>query len=243
MKKLILSYIIILVFLYSGAVKAQLVHSLWLDAVGGLNSNWIINQNAYGNQEFEYATAFGLTGGIGVTYFNTRHWGMKGSILLTQMGQNYSGYQAGADANRRVKLSYIEVPLLIMKDIPQFQYPTWISFGPDVLILLDANQEYSREGGSKLPFPEGMIDGNVKVRYKPIDVAINISVNRLYNLDYYRKIMFLFSVNSLIGLTDINSSEWQKPNTHGIYTGSHNFYIGFKVGMMFKVARLGGRRW
>jgi hypothetical protein len=245
MKKLILSYIIILILLLSVSVKAQQVNSLWFNAVSGLNSSWIINQNAYGNQEFEYATAFGLTGGIGVTYFYKRHRGFSGSILLTQMGQNYSGYQGGADADRKVKLSYVEVPLLFMKDIPGSQFPTWISFGPDVLILLNADQQYTRgEGGSDLPYPEGMIDGNVKARYKPVDIAINFSVNRMYNLDYLRKMMFLFSVNTALGLTDINSTEWQKPNTHDIYTGSHNFYIGFKIGMMFKVARQGGsHRW
>ena len=244
MRKKILSYIIILILLFSVRANAQQVHSLWINAVSGLNSSWIINQNAYGNPEFEYSTTFGLTGGIGATYFYKRHWGFNGSILLTQMGQNYSGYQGGADADRKVKLSYIEVPLLYMKDIPGSQFPTWISFGPDVLILLDADQQYSRsEGGRDLIFEEGMIDGNVKARYKPVDVAISFSVNRMYNLDYLKKMMFLFSVNTALGLTDINSTEWQKPNTHDIYAGSHNFYIGFKVGMMFKVARLGGSGW
>lgn len=244
MKKLSLGYIIILILLHSVAGKAQQVHSLWLNTEVGLNSNWIINQNAYGNQEFEYATAFGLTGGLGATYFYRRHWGLNGSLFLSKMGQNYSGYQAGADANRKIKLTYLEVPLQLMRDIPYLQYPTWISFGPDVLILLNAKQEYRRDvGGSSLPFPEGMIDGDVKVRYRPVDVAINFSVNRMYNMDYFRKMMFLFSVNAALGLTDINSSAWQLPNTHDVYAGSHNFYIGFKVGMMFKVARLGGSHW
>lgn len=244
MKKLILSYIVILLLLHSVAVKAQQVHSLWLNAVTGLNSNWIVNQNMYGNQEFEYATAFGLTGGLGMTYFYTRHWGFNGSLLITPMGQNYKGYQGGGDADRKISLLYMEVPLLLMKEIPHMQYPTWISFGPDVLILLDANQEYNRVGGTDLPFPERMETANVKERYKPVDVALNFSINRMYNLDYFRKMMFLFSVNSALGLTDITSKDWQYANTHGIYKGSHNFYIGIKVGMMFKVARIGGsHRW
>ena len=243
MKKLRLVYIIIFILLYSVALQAQQVRSLWLNAVTGLNSNWILNQNAYGNPEFEYATSFGLTGGLGVTYFQKKHFGLNGSILLTQMGQNYSGEQGGGDADRKVKLIYLEVPLLLMKDIPYMLYPTWISFGPDVLILINANQEYSREGGRPLQNPEGMADGNVKARYKPVDIALNFSVNRMYNLDYFRKTMFLFSVNSSLGLTDINSTEWQLPNLHNEYSGSHNFYIGVKVGMMFKVARLGASHW
>lgn len=240
MRKLGLGIIIIFMLLLSAEVKSQQVQSLWISALPGFNSIWILNQNAYGNQEFEYASRFGLTGGLGVTYFYRKNWGFNGSLLLSQMGQNYSGYQAGGVANRKIKLSYLEVPLLFMRELPYMQYPTWVSFGPDVLILLNANQKYIRNGGSPLPNPEGMIDGNVMDRYKPFDVALNFSINRMYNLDYFRKMMFLFSVNSMLGLTDINTTAWQIPNKHDIYKGSHNFYIGIKVGMMFKVARLGG---
>jgi len=240
MRKLGLGYIIIFLLLLSAEVKSQQLHSLWISALPGFNSNWILNQNAYGNQEFEYASRFGLSGGVGVTYFYRRHWGFNGSLLLSQMGQNYSGYQAGGVADRKINLTYIEVPLLFMRELPYMQYPTWLSFGPDVLVLLNANQKYIRNGGSPLPNPEGMIDGNVMDRYKPFDVALNFSINRMYNLDYFRKMMFLFSVNSMLGLTDINTTAWQIPNKHDIYKGSHNFYIGIKVGMMFKVGRLGG---
>ena len=243
MKKLGLVYIILFMLLLSAEVKSQQVHSLWISAVSGFNNNWILNQNAYGNQEFEYSSRFGLAGGLGVTYFYRKHWGFNGSLLVSQMGQNYSGYQAGGVADRKIKLSYVEVPLLFMKDIPYFQYPTWFSFGPDVLILLNANQKYARNGGNPLSNPEGMIDGNVKDRYKPIDIAVNFAVNRMYNLDYFRKMMLFFSVNSTVGLTDINTTEWQIPNKHNIYKGSHNFYIGIKFGIMFKTARLSAHRW
>jgi len=243
MNKSNLVYILIFLLLLTVEVKSQQAHSVWINAVSGINNTWIINQNAYGNPEFEYSTTFGLTGGLGATYFYRRHWGLNGSITVSKFGQNYSGMQAGGDADRKVNLTYLEIPLMIMRDIPGMAYPTWISYGPDVLILLNANQKYSRVGGNPLGNPEGMIDGNVKERYKLADVALSFSVNRMYNLDYFRKIMLLFSVNTAFGLTDINSKEWQIPNTHDIYSGSHNFYIGVKVGLMFKVARLGGSHW
>lgn len=243
MKKIKFIYIVVFILLFSVAMQAQQTRSVWLNAITGVNSNWILNQNAYGNPEFEYATSFGLTGGLGVTYFKHKHLGLNGSILLTQMGQNYRGEQGGGDADRKVKLTYLEVPLFFMKDIPSALYPTWISYGPHILILANARQEYSREGGRPLPFPEGMIDGNVKERYKPVDFALSVSVNRMYVLDYLRKTMFLFSVNTLVGLTDINSTDWQLPNMHNEYAGSHNFYIGVKAGIMFKVKRVGVKNW
>jgi hypothetical protein len=243
MKKSGLVYIIFFLLLLSVEVKSQQLHSLWINAVPGFNSTWILNQNAYGNPEFEYSTSFGLTGGIGATYFYRKHWGFNGSVLVSKLGQSYSGVQAGGDADRKIRLTYLEIPLMMMKNVPGQLYPTWISFGPDVLILLNARQLYNRVGGNPLSNPDGMIDGNVKERYKLADVALNFSVNRMYNLDYFRKIMLLFSANTAIGLTDINSKKWQIQNTHDIYSGSHNFYFGIKVGLMFKVARLGGSNW
>lgn len=243
MKKLSLINILIFILLCSVSLHAQQVRSLWLNVVPGINSNWLLNQNAYGNPEFEYATSFGFSGGMGMTYFQKRHYGVNGFILVSQMGQNYSGIQAGGEADRKVKLLYLEVPLQFMKDIRHMQFPTWFSFGPDFMFLLNAQQQYSRIGGRDLPFEEGMSNNNVKSRYKPFDIGMSFSVNRMYNLDYFRKMMLLFSINSTVGLTDINSSAWQTPNMHDVYRGSHNYYVGIKIGMMFKVARLGGAHW
>jgi len=243
MKKYFPGLIVIFILMLFSEVKAQQVRSLWIDGVAGLNNNWILNQNAYGNQEMEYATTFGYTAGAGVSYFYNRQWGYNASLLISKMGQNYAGFQAGGEAKRKTKLTYLEVPLLLMRQIPYTNYPTWISFGPDILILLKANQEYSRKGGAELPKPIGMASGDVTDRFKRADIALNISINRMIDVNRYSKTMFLFSINSAIGITDINTPDWQIPNTHGIYGKSHNFYIGIKAGMMFKVARLGGAYW
>jgi hypothetical protein len=243
LEKFILNLIIIFLLCISVKVNAQQRGSLWVNVLTGVNNSWIINQNAYGNQEVEYSSAFGMTGGVGMSYFYNREWGFNGSVLASKLGQNYKGYQAGAVAERNVKLLYLEMPLLIMKGISGMEYPTWISFGPDILILLNAKQEYNRDGGANLPNPAGMVDGDTKDRFKPADVAVNLSLNRMYTLNYSRKLMLLLSLNSAIGLTDINTSAWQIPNKHDVYGRSHNFYIGMKVGLMYKVKLLGGRNW
>ena len=244
MKKHILSLITIFMLMLSFHLEAQQLNSFWLNGISGINSNWILNQNAYGNPEMAYAPLFGFTGGVGASYFVSKKWALNGSVLLSKLGQKYSGEQAGAQAERNVKLIYIEVPFLLMRKIPLMKYPTWISAGPDIMILLKAKQEYSREdGGYSLPKPDGMAEGDITERFKPIDVALNISLNRMYNLNYFKSIMLLVAANSSFGLLDINSADWQKPNTHGVYAASHNFYIGLKVGLMFKAARFGGPRW
>lgn len=214
-----------------------------MDAEAGYNSNWIFNQNAYGNPEMEYSATFGYTGGLGVNYFYDRNWGFKGSLFLSKMGQNYSGVQAVGEADRKVNLTYLEVPLMMMKKIPFMNYPTWISFGPAVMILINAEQEYKRVGGNPLPNPDGMASSNVKDRFRSADVALNFALSRMVDLNRSKKAMYLFSVNSSFGLTDINKPAWHIPNTHGIYGRSHNFYIGFKAGMMFRLTKYGGLIW
>jgi hypothetical protein len=243
MKKYILSLTTIIILLLSVEGKAQQIHSFWVYGVTGINSNWILNQNAYGNQEFEYATSFNLTGGIGINYFYNRDWGMGGAVHYSTMGQNYSGMQAGGEAKRMVKLNYIEIPLSVMRQLPYMNYPTWITAGPDILVLLNAKQDYNRDGGSPLPNPDGMRVGDITERFKPVDIALSFSANRMVELNYFRSIMFLFTVNTTLGITDINTKEWRIANTHGIYARSQNFYIGAKVGLMFKMHRFSGRRW
>lgn len=60
-------------------VFSQKKKSLWLHAIGGINSSWIANQNAYGNPEFEYATTFKLSAGGGITYYITDEKNHTGS--------------------------------------------------------------------------------------------------------------------------------------------------------------------
>ena len=243
MKKYIPSLTAILMLVYSLNVMAQQTRSLWVNGAAGLNSSLILNQSAYGNQEMAYSPTAGLTGGLGVNYFINKVWGLSGSTLISCLGQKYSGVQAGADAKRQVKLTYIEVPLMLMRQIHDLEYPTWISAGPDIMILLNAKQEYSREGGSELPNPAAMAAGDVTDRFRPLDLALNVSLNRMIELNYSRKVMFLFSINSSLGLLDINRADWHLENTHNIYASSHNFYIGAKFGLMFKVKKYGYSHW
>jgi len=244
MKKYISGPILLLLLLLSFDIRAQQAGSFWLNGAVGLNSNWILNQNAYGNPEMDYTPSFGLTGGVGIICFINREWGASGSAFLTQMGQNYSGVQGGAMAKRKVKLTYLEVPILLMWKIPIMRNPTWISAGPDIMILKKAMQEYSRaEGGVPLPNQSGMAEGDIKERFKPVDIALNVSLSRMFEINYRKSVMILFSLNSSFGITDINNPDWKIPNTHNIYQPSHNFYVGGKIGLMFNVARMGGFKW
>ncbi len=219
-------------------VQAQKEGTLWVNLITGLNSTWILNQNAYGNPEIEYATSFGFTGGAGVSYYFSAQNGFSGSLLASKLGQNYSGVMKGDDADRKARLTYIEVPLVFMRNIPYTQNPTWVSFGPTIMLLIDAQQEFFRKSGtSDLPNPDGMKKGDMKERFNKTDVALSLALNKLYPLDDSGKSMFLLSFNTSLGLTDINSIEWKLPNMHDEYAPSRNFYIGIRAGLSFNASR------
>jgi hypothetical protein len=243
MRKYIRGLLITFIFIVAGHAQAQQKGSLWFSAIAGLNSTLILNQNTYGNPEMPYMPTFGLTGGIGAVYFNNHDWGISGTMLVSKLGQNYKGEQAGGEAKRKVKLYYVEVPLLLMKKISGIKKPLWISIGPDLLFLLKAQQDYSRDGGTPLPNPEGMASGDIRERFRTTDIAVNFSVSRSYALDRAESKLLFISLNSALGITDINEAEWQFPNVYSEYGKSHNFYIGAKVALMIIGGRFGGRSW
>jgi len=238
MKSFLKKSIVLLFVLLSFKAFSQDEGTYYLDARGGFNSIWIANQNAYGNMEMPYGTTFGLTGGLGFSYF-ADGWAFNSAPVFSQMGQIYSGEQNGGTAERTLKLNYIQVPLMAMYEIKYTQNPTWIAFGPELSFLLSAKQDYMRTGGYELPKPENLIIGitDVKDRFKPFDLGLAFAVNKLYELNYSDKFMLLLSFNTGFGLLDINSKDWHTPNPKGIYKGSHNFYIGLKGGLLFKLSK------
>jgi len=216
---------------------AQNEKSLWFDVKVGLNSSWILNQNAYTNREMGYGSTFTPSMGIGASYFMNEDWGVNVSPGYIRLGQNYNEDLSLGSATRQLKLSYIQVPLLLMYKIPMTSNPTWLAFGPDLMFLSSASQEFTKTGDYLLNNPADMAPGDIKERFKPFDLALNFSVNKMYPLRSTDKMMFLVSFNTALGLTDINSKDWQKPNVHNEYKGSHNFYMGINVGLMFNTSK------
>jgi len=241
MKKLRICSFTLILLLHITSANAQKRKTLWFNLIGGVNNSWILFQNAYGNPELEYSPTLGFTGGIGVSYFKDKEWGFTGSVLRTNLGQNYKGIQSGADAERKIELRYFETPLLVMKKVIHTKNPVWLSFGPDIFYLRSAKQEYQRSEGGPLPNPEALGDGDIEMRYNPFDVALNIALSQFYKLDVRSYHMVLISLNTSIGLTDINSDDWKIPQRDGSYSGSHNFYMGIKVYVMFNKFRSNNR--
>jgi hypothetical protein len=216
-------------------VIAQSAKSTWMTTSLGLNSCWILNQNSYGNQELDYGTKFGINASIGANYFINNQYGISTGIAFGNLGQNYQGEQADANATRKINLKYIQVPLLVMKQLRDPQSPCWLTFGPQLMFLASASQTYSREEGSELPHPEYLPEGKKDVTkwYKPADVMLNLGYTKVNYVRTNDKVRMMWTINMAYGLFDINAEEYQIENIHGEYKPSHNFYIGAQIGLMF----------
>lgn len=208
----------------------------------GANSAWILNQNMYGNPELNYNLKFGLSGVVSYKYFISKY-GYSVGLGLGNLGQKYSGSMAGADAKLRINLTYLELPVLGMYKLGGNKQQTWISFGPQLMYLVSAQQDFQRNNGQLIPEPEMLSPGSTDVinRYNIIDImmaveATHIFASKFTNIKPFRsdrKTMWALSVKSAIGLTDLNSPESRVSSSRNLYAGSHNFYLGVNIGYMF----------
>jgi hypothetical protein len=243
MKKIITYAVIAVLSAYPLYTLGQGSQSSLISADLGINNTMILNQNAYGNQEMPYSAKFGFSGVASYKHFINKY-GYSVGLGYINLGQKYSGDLAGTNARRTISLNYIKVPITMMYNLGGKHQQTWLSVGPQIMILLSARQDFTREGGRELPNPELLINGNTNVinRFKPVDVMLNFEVTRLFafwatNIPPYKpagKLMWSLALDGAIGLTDINQKDYQLENTHNVYAGSHNFYLGIKLGLMLK---------
>jgi hypothetical protein len=235
--------LLLLIILHATIVFAQQKKSVWIHAIGGVNSSWIANQNAYGNPEFEYATTFKLSAGGGFTYYFNDKFGISAQGFTTGGGQNYAGNQRGGRALREVQFQFIEIPVLLHWRLANKSDMMWFTMGPDLLLLQSANQTYSRKGGKPLQNPDGMKEGDVLERYNTTDVALNLGLNKMIKLNYKGSFLLLLTFNTAFGAIDLNKEGWKTENLHGVYRMSNNYYFGIKAGLMQKIGQFGGGRW
>jgi hypothetical protein len=243
MKKTISFAFVIILLAYPLLTLGQGNKSGLISFDAGFYNTMILNQNNYGNQEMPYSPEFGFSGLASFKHFINKY-GYSVGLGYANLGQKYSGDLAGTNAQRKISLNYMKVLLTAMYNLGGRHQQTWVSFGPQVMILLSARQDFNREIGRELPNPELLNNGytNVINRFKPVDIMLNFEVTRLFafwatNIPPYKpagKLMWSVAFDGAIGLTDINQKAYQLENTHNVYSGSHNFYIGMKVGLMLK---------
>jgi hypothetical protein len=212
---------------------------LYLEPSVAFTSRMIMNQNAYGNPEMPYVFSYGVHTGIKAYYFTSPNFGLNGGIGYGLYGQNYAGIQREAEAIRKMRLDYLQIPAMAMFSLHQGNNPTWFSIGPQLNILLSANQSFARDTGPVLKNPEYLPQGETNVYrwFKPYDVMLAMEFSWLLQARHYSRLFYCLSIYSAIGLLDINRKDYQIKNFSNIYGGSHNFYLGLRLGLMHRVSK------
>lgn len=219
--------IIPVMFLLTLAFGVSAQEGFHLGAGGGLYSSWIINQNAWGNPELEYATTFGNQFHLIAGYRLTDNIGIQVEPGFTSIGQNYDGKMLGFDSERSIDLSYITIPVLLHftsnGDVTRFH----LLAGPQFGILSKADHTFSG-----LPFPF-MTNGDVSERFESSDIFGVLDIGA----DIFLDDNFFISAGLRLsyGLMDINQDDpnWRIKNFSGIYEPSHNFYTGLNIGINY----------
>ena len=237
MKKILSCFILAIILTCPLLTTAQRVNSAWLSADLGGNNAMILNQNAYGNPEMAYSPKFNISGSLTFNKF-LQQYGYSAGFGIGHLGQNYSGDMAGAPAERRIKLTYLQVPVLGMYYLNGYTQNKWVSFGLQFMYLLAAKQEFDRQEGGRVLPNEALLktNDNVMSYYQPYDVMLKLEYTNVYSMGLSHKLKALLSLKSAVGLTDINAKGYRVENIiQKTYGGSHNFYLGLHVGIMYNI--------
>lgn len=204
-----------------------------------LNSN-IVNQDTWGNtHEYDYTVTFNTSFGLDVGYGISDHMGIYSGYWFTDLGQNYKDNYSGSEWERKVKLKYNMIPVMVKFNSSGSKVNFLCGVGVLFANLKEAQQEWLRDGE---PYSETINNPNtgesfdfgskdVTDRFAKSDIMINLDLGA--RIPFGEKLFLDATLNFGYGFKDINAEDWQIENGSGIYDPSHNAFAGFKVGLAY----------
>jgi hypothetical protein len=243
MKRFIL-LIVVAGFTFTGELMAQKGKELIIGVNGALTNVWIMNQNFYGEPEVEYAPKMGYAASFNLGYNIDESMSIIAELQYSVQGQKYEDKQTinniKYDAERDIDLRYVNIPLFFKYAFGQGLTKFRFLAGPQLGLLLDATQEYTRDGKTLNTVAEDL-EGNtfftdaeeIKDRFESTDVAIVLDLGA----DIHISKQFYIGAGGRInyGLTDINAENYRIKDLDGEYTPSHNFWGGLYIGINYKI--------
>jgi len=240
-----LTVIIISVLLISSiSLKAQKGKELVVGANAALTTVVIMNQNFYGEPEVDYAPKMGYAVGFNLGYNFTESLGIMGEVQYSLQGQKYEGKQS-FDGNtyevaRDIDLRYLNIPIFFKYSSGDKLVRFRFLIGPQLGILLDATQEYERNG-QKLGTSATDLDGNefitdandIKDRFDKFDFGGAIDVGADFHVSDV--LCLTAGLRGNYGFRDINARAYRIDDLDGEYTPSHNVWGGLYVGIQYKI--------
>jgi len=248
MKKIIL-IAFSLSLLFSGAY-AQKGKEIILGVGGGVTSVWIVNQSFYGEPEVDYAPKMGYAASLNLGYNFNKSISVMTELQYSLQGQKYDGKQniGGQNYNveRNIDLGYFNIPLLFKYAFGSGGTKFRFLVGPQVGILMDASQEYLRDGGklkygpTGIPKPENLDgkefipdDNDITDRFEKTDFSLVVDIGA----DIHLSDLFFITagIRGNYGLSEINAEPYRIKNLEGEYLPSNNLWGGVYVGICYKL--------
>jgi hypothetical protein len=231
----------ILVSFHSVAQKGK---EVVLGVGGAFTTVWIINQSFYGEPEVDYAPKTGYAASLNLGYNFTENISALAELQYSLQGQKYDGDQkiGGTEykALRDIDLRYLNIPLFFKYAFGSGGTKFRFMAGPQVGILLEANQDYTRDG-EKVGPPVTNLDGDtfspyagdITERFQKNDFSLVLDIGADIHLSD------LFYINAGIrgnyGLTEINAAPYRIKNMDGEYSASNNLWGGIYFGINYKL--------
>lgn len=218
-----------------GAIAQKGAH-IGLHGLG--NTVWILNQNSYGLEEFDYTLKTALGGGLVAGYNFTNQLGFQLELNALNLGQNYESSK-GANQVRKYNLNYIGIPVLLKYTGGDGNVKFYGQLGPQFLFLNDANLDYTDTTGSNT------ITIAAKDRFSPSDIGLNFGIGA--NISILPQLYVNAGLSFYYGFTDINNGDvtnapgtypqtgnWRWPDkSKGKYEPSNNAYGGLDIGLHY----------
>jgi hypothetical protein len=133
MKKVLLTMALVL------SVVATQAQNFRLGVGGGINNTWLANTNVSDQgDELDFAVTFGGSFGLEGLYNFTEKAGVSIGFLYSGHNQKYEGEFLGEDFETKVKMRYLDIPLLFRVTSTS---GTYFEVGPQFGFLMKAEEE------------------------------------------------------------------------------------------------------
>ena len=229
-----------------------------LGVSGSFNTIFILKQNNYGtlapfansivrSSEMAYKPTWGGNSGLCLGYKITKNWGIQAEVQYATAGQKYEDNFEGpatipegtfgstserVNVTRVVKLSYVQIPLMVKFTAGSDKYKFFAALGPQIGIRTSAYEQVKIAGYVYLPDSLNFTPGQ---KFQTIDVGFALQAGvQIYATPH---LYFDLGISAYEGITDINGKVlktlgWYDKN-HLSYQKSYNFRGGIMVGIHY----------
>ncbi|MEX0965754.1 MAG: porin family protein [Bacteroidia bacterium] len=217
--------IALLLLMMNSYTFANAQQGLHIGAEGAGKLRFIMNQNTYGDPEYEYAPTVGYTAGFVLGYNFVDFFGFQIEANYSLQGQSYEEVKDNLSVTRDVELRYFEFPVMLKYTAPEASTRFFAMGGVQFSSLHKARIDYF--SGS-----EDRSTPNAKPRFENTDVALVLGTG--VDFDLFLNLYATIGLRFTYGFVDINDGEWRIPNLSGNYNSSRNGSAGVKAGIHYQ---------